>query len=115
MWPKSRELISNGIAESLIRLSIAAGAEFPLALTAVQDWLRPVENPYFIVHRLRESGLCRKFPVDALRLLNAVIDNQPWMPPKLSQCLDDIGKASPELLQNPRYQMLVMYSQQHGR
>jgi hypothetical protein len=114
VWPKSREFISPGIAESLIRLSIAAGDEFSLALTSVQDWLLPVENPFYIVHLLTESGFCNRFPGDSLRLLNAVIDNQPWMPPELVHCLDDIVKASPKSLQDPRYQKLIMYSQQHG-
>ncbi|MGC1376322.1 MAG: anti-phage defense-associated sirtuin Dsr1 [Anaerolineales bacterium] len=114
VWPKSRELMSNGIAESLIRLSIAAGTEFPLALTTVQYWLRPVENPHYIVYLLRESGLCNRFPVDALRLLNAVIDDQPWKPPELGQCLDDIVKSFPELQQDSRYQKLVTYSRRHG-
>jgi hypothetical protein len=114
IWPKSRELISNGIVEPLTRLCLAAGAEFPIALTAVQDWLLPAENPFYIVHLLYESGFCNRFPVDALRLLNIVIDNQPWGPPELGQCLDDIVKASPELLQDPQYQKVVTYSQQHG-
>jgi hypothetical protein len=114
VWPKSRDLVTDGIAQSLARLSIAAGAEFPKALTAVQDWLRPVERPHHTVYRLHESGLCNRFPADSLRLLSAVIDNQPWGPPELGQCLDGIAKAAPELQQDPRYQKLLTYSRQHG-
>ena len=37
IWPKSRELISNDIVESLARLCIAARGEFPIAFEAVQE------------------------------------------------------------------------------
>jgi len=62
VWPKSRNLASNSIAESLAVLSIAAGGEFPSALAAVVDWLRPIEHLHYVVHKLDESGLCARFP-----------------------------------------------------
>lgn len=110
VWPKSRELASNGIAESLARLSIAARGEFPSALSAVLDWLRPIEHPHYVVHRLHESGSAGRFPEDALRLLNAVIDDQPWAPEEMGQCLTAIAEAAPALKQDSRYQQLVQYS-----
>jgi hypothetical protein len=81
IWPRNREFATSGIAESLVRLSIAAGPEFSSAFLAVQDWLLPIEHPHYVVHQLHESGLCNSFPMDALRLLNAIIDDQPWAPP----------------------------------
>jgi hypothetical protein len=113
VWPKSRDLITNMIAESLTRLSIAAGSEFPSALEAVQDWLQPIAHPDYVVDRLHESSLCSKFPKDALQLLSRMIDNQQWGPRKLPHCLDAIAKASPELQDDPRYQKLLTYSRQH--
>ncbi|MGF6807440.1 hypothetical protein OKW30_002566 [Paraburkholderia sp. Clong3] len=71
VWPKSRDLATPRIAESLTRLIIAARAEFPAALAAVQDWLQPIEHPDYIVHLLHESGLCGRYPQDALHLLTA--------------------------------------------
>ena len=106
VWPKSRDLATPGIAESLARLSIAAGAEFPAALAAVEDWLRPLEHPTYVIHRLHESGLCTRFPSDSLRLLNAVFEEEPWVTPKLGQCLDSIVQATPRLAQNADYQRL---------
>lgn len=110
IWPKSRQLASNSIARSLTRLSIAARGEFPSALSAVLDWLRPIEHPDFVIHRLQESGLARRFPEDALRLLNAVLDDQPWAPRELSQCLEAISIASPALLQDHRHRRLAEYA-----
>lgn len=114
IWPKSRDLATPSIAESLVRLSIAAGSEFPSVLMAVQDWLRPIEHPHYVVHRLVESGLCGRFSEDALRLLNIIIDDQPWAPRELGQCLDTIVKVIPELARDDRYQRLFEYSRQRG-
>ena len=93
----------------MARLSIAAGSEFPAALTAVQDWLQAVEHPSFIVNRLYESGLCSQSPNDALRLLNAIIDDQLWAPLELGECLGAIAQSLPQLAQDPRHRRLVEY------
>jgi hypothetical protein len=114
VWPKSRNLASNSIAESLALLTIAARGEFPSALSAVINWLSPLEHPHFVVHRLHESELAKRFPEDALRLLDAVIDDQPWVPRKLGECLNAISQTSPELLQDRRYQQLAQYARRHG-
>jgi hypothetical protein len=110
VWPKSRDLATPQISESLVRMSIAAGSEFPAALTSVQDWLRPIEHPHFVVHKLQDSGLCDRFPVDALRLLNVIIEDQTWAPRELGQCLHAIVQAAPNLLQDARYRRLAEYS-----
>jgi hypothetical protein len=114
IWPKSRDLSSNSIAESLARLCIAARGEFPAALAAVLDWLRPIEHPHYVVHRLHEFGLCARFPEHALCLLDAVLNDQPWAPRELRQCLDAIAQALPNLRQDHRYQRLVEYARRRG-
>ncbi len=114
VWPKDRRLASNSIAGSLALLSIAARREFPVALSVVINWLSPLENPHFVVRCLHESGLAKRFPGDALRLLNAIIDDQPWAPRELGECLNAISQASPELLQDRRYQRLAEYARRHG-
>jgi hypothetical protein len=114
IWPKSRDLASNGIAESLARLCIAADSEFPSALATVADWLRPSEHPHYVVHRLHESGLCSRFPEAALRLLDTVLADQPWPPQELRQCLDAIAQAMSILQQDNRYRRLMEYARRHG-
>lgn len=114
VWPKSRDLATPRIAESLTRLIIAARGEFPAALAAAQDWLRPIEHPHYVVHLLHESGLCGRYPADALSLLNAVIAEQPWAPQELGKCLDTIVRAAHELGQDARYLRLLEYSRRRG-
>lgn len=114
VWPKSRDLATPRIAESLARLAIAAREEFPAALEAVHDWLQPVDHPHSIVHWLHESGLCSRFPEYALRLLAAVISDQHWAPRELGQCLDEVVQALPQLAQDSRYLRLREYSRRRG-
>lgn len=109
IWPKSRELATPRITVSLTRLAIAARGEFPAALTAVIDWLQPIEHPDYVVHLLHESGLCSKYPTDALKLLCAVIDDQRWGPEKLGKCLDQLIQAEPRLVQEPCFLSLSDY------
>ena len=110
IWPKSRNLATPRIAESLTRMVIASRGEFPAALAAVQDWLQSIEHPHYVVHLLAESGLCKRFPTEALLLLNAVIADQQWAPQELGQCLDEIAHAAPNLMQDARYLRLREYS-----
>lgn len=114
IWPKVCDLATSRIAESLTRLIIAARYEFPAAFAAMQDWLKPIEHPNYVVHLLHESGLCRSFPADALRLLDAVIAKQQWAPQKLGLCLDSIEHDSPELAQDFSFQRLREYSRRRG-
>ena len=114
IWPKSRDLATPRIAESLTRLVIAARGEFPAALAAVQDWLQPIEYPDYVAHLLHESGLCRRFPTEALLLMNAVIADQQWAPRELAQCLDEIAQAAPNLAQDARYLSLREYFRRRG-
>ena len=106
IWPKSYDLASNSIAESLACLSIAAGDEFPVALDEVIDWLRWIEHPDYVVERLHESDLCDRYPIKVLEFLDAVIDDHAWVPQKLKQCLNAIAEASPDLRQDQRYRRL---------
>ncbi len=110
IWPKSRDLVSGSIAESLAIMSIAAGEKFPVALDLIHDWLQPTKHPHYVVHRLKESGLSAKFPFDALSLLDTVIQDQPWRPPELGQCLTAISQATPNVQYDHRYQRLREYA-----
>ncbi len=109
VWPKSRDLATARISESLTRMTIAARGEFSEVLTAVQDWLRPIEHPDYLVHLLHESGLCSRFPVDALRLLAIVIADQKWAPQELGLCLTEIVAGARQLAQDARYLRLLEY------
>ncbi|HAU5565739.1 TPA: hypothetical protein JD264_18250 [Serratia fonticola] len=114
IWPKSRNLATPRISQSLTRMVIAARSEFPAALIATQDWLQPIEHPDYVIHLLHESNLCKRYPADALALLNAVVAEQQWGPRELGQCLDQILRADTQLGQDARYQRLIEYFRRRG-
>ncbi len=116
IWPKSRQMASKSIAESLARLSIAARGQFPVALSLIENWLQPLEYPDFVVDALLEADLPTRFPKEALGLLCAVIGEQSSPPGgKLRQCLTAISEAEAALLQDHRYTRLMEYCRRHGR
>ncbi|MGB8376986.1 MAG: hypothetical protein WCE70_00755, partial [Rhodanobacteraceae bacterium] len=115
IWPKSNDQASSANAESLARLCIAAGNEFPSAVAVVGNWLRVVQHPDYLIHRLQDSGQSAGFPEEALRLLSTIVgDQQSWLPPELRQCLDAIGQAAPHLRQDHRYMRLNELARRFG-
>lgn len=114
VWPKSRDLATSGIAESLARLAIATGEEFPNALTSVLDWLQPIEHPYYIFKRLQDSELCSRFPTHALRMLAAIVNDQPWGARGMQKCLDACLNADVRLAQDSTYRRLCEYARRFG-
>lgn len=114
IWPKCGEIASPRISESLARLVIAARNAFPDALTAMESWLQPIEHPHYFVRLLNESGLCSRYPDEALSLLDAVITDQQWLPSELSNCLDMIVQTKQNLKHDVRYLRLRDYLRMRG-
>lgn len=115
IWPRSNDQVSNANAESLARLCIAAGDEFPSAMAAVGNWLRVVQHPDYVIHRLQESDLPNRFPKDALQLLFLILgDQSSWLPPELRRCLDAIGRAVPDLRQHHRFRRVDELARRFG-
>lgn len=113
-WPKSKNLVSPRIARALTRLVIAARSEFPAALSEVLSYLQPYENPDYELGLLENSGLCERFPEDALQLLDAIIDDQRWLRLALGKCLDQIAQANPKLASDYRYRRIRDLYRQRG-
>lgn len=114
IWPKSKILVADSIAKSLARLCLAAGTEFPAALSAVVEWLSPMEHPDYVVDVLHQANHCSRFPDAALRLLDAILGNQSRVPGKLGQCLDAIVQAESGLSQDLRFQRLTVYARRRA-
>lgn len=114
VWPKSRDLVSPGIAEYLARMAIAAGDEFPAALAAIELWLKPIEHPSHLVNLLKSAGHCRRFGEASLKLLSAVMLDQLWGWDEIGHCLAEIASCAPELANDPRYFRLQQRAHQRG-
>jgi hypothetical protein len=115
IWPKSRDIVTPTISETIARLCIMALDAFPEALHELKHWLQPLDHPDLVVNLLHEMKLCERFPEAALELLNAVIgDNTQWLPRKLKDCLDTIRTIQPNVEGDTRFQRLHEYLRRHG-
>jgi hypothetical protein len=116
VWPNTRDRVSPTLAESLGRLCVAAQGQFPEAVALLRGWLSPPNHPDYVMHMLAASGLCTKFPSDALGFLDLVIPNRvQWLPRELRACLDEIGAADARLLDDARHRRLLEVVRQHGQ
>jgi hypothetical protein len=115
IWPKSRDVVTPGVSETLARLCITALDAFPEALDELEHWLRPPNDPNLLVHLLHEAKLCERFPQAALAFLNTIIgDNAQWPPQNLRECLEAIRGVQPNLETDNRFQRLVEYLRRHS-
>ncbi|MFJ5296722.1 anti-phage defense-associated sirtuin Dsr1 [Pseudomonas sp. NPDC088368] len=113
IWPKTRELVTENIGQSLARLCLAAGDEFPAAFGMVKDWLLPFQHGHFIVKTLMDSGLCTRYPLEALRFLATITGELPWVPRELETCLVAISAANGAVQADPEYCRLVDYHRRY--
>lgn len=115
VWPKTRDVITPAISESLARLCVAARDAFPEALAELRYLLQPVEHPGFLFHLMSEAKLCEQFPSVALAFLNTVIGNDAkWPLRELKQCLDGIESADRELAKDATFIRLTDLYRRRG-
>lgn len=115
IWPKSNEHASSANTDSLARLCIAAGTEFPSAMAAIGNWLRVAKHPDYAIRHLQKSGLPSRFPDEALQLLFLILGDQtPWLPPELRQCLDAIEVTVPNSRQDYRFMRIDELARRFG-
>jgi hypothetical protein len=109
IWPKSRDLATERIGQSLARLCLAAGHEFPAAFETVQNWLGPIQHGHFLIKTLLDSGLCQQHPKQALQFLGVIVGEEPWVPKELGSCLAEIGASDGSLSNDAEYCRLSDY------
>ncbi len=115
IWPKSIDLRTPPISENFARLCVASREAFPEALNELRHWLIPVEYPDFLISRLYEADLCKRFPASALTFLDAIVgqDTQ-WLPDELRQCLNDIKQTDQQLANDGRFNRLDELIERRG-
>jgi hypothetical protein len=114
IWPKSSNLVSSKLATYLSQLCIATGNYFPEALSEVKSWLSVIERPDYSILLLERSNLCENFPSDSLQFLSLIVNDQPYVPRQLVDCLKKIKASSSSLADTPEYTRLFEYSRSKG-
>jgi hypothetical protein len=120
LWPYLDQITESNarqsIAESMARLSIVAGNAFPQALDLVKPWLMLLQSSDYPVHLLSISELAAKNPLEALRLLVAIVDvGAGWAPSELRTCLDVIAKAAPNLKNTTDFKSLDEFARRRNQ
>ncbi len=113
IWPRSLDLRTPAVSESLAKVCIAARDAFPEALDELRHWLLPPQHPGRLMYRLKESKLCEKFPEYALDFLELIVDyKSAW---GVRECLEQIQVVDAELIDDQRFQRLRERLRQFGQ
>ena len=114
MWPRSKTLVSAGIADDFARLCVASGDRFPRALGILKPWLMKLAHSDYIVTRLSETPHCLRFPQETLDFLSAIVDVTGWAPKSLRKCLSDIAIGASDLARDSRFLSLDAFLRGSG-
>lgn len=110
VWPKDRQLAEDqNITNAMAELVLETDTRFPQAMELLAGWLRMISYPYSLITTLRGSGLCTRFPREALTFLTKVIGNRTTgvaISTDFGPCLDDIVEGGPTLANDARVQHL---------
>ena len=115
IWPKSKDRRTPAISESLGRVCIAAQDAFPAAMKELRGWLQPLQYPGVLMHRLKTSELCLRFPETGLDFLHLTISEKVPQMWDVDSCLKQIRTAEPELENDSRFQILRDFLRIRGR
>jgi hypothetical protein len=115
IWPQLLARRTPAISHAFAELCVAAGNSFGDALSVLQGWLQPLRRPDTAIHDLDESQVCEEFPVDALQFLTTIVgENAEWPPEHLPSCLRKIRAAAPAIVEDSRFEALMIYVRQKG-
>ena len=103
-WPQSRRHKTRVISITLAMLCVAARKKFPDAIKILDPWLQRLPGQGSAIKDLHKTGLCKKFPVEALRFLDKTVSNNYHSPDELRVCLQSIREAKPRLSTDPGFQ-----------
>ena len=115
IWSPQHDRKTSEVSECFCRLCIAAGEAFPEVLEELRDWLQPLQYPGHSMGRLKDSGLCSKFPAESLDLLRRVTGDKPPLGDELRECLQQIQSAEPTLKNDPRFRRLLELLHSQGQ
>ena len=110
-WPKHEEAKSIKVSGNLAWMAVEAGNAFPDAVAAIENSLQP-EKWGHTLHELKASGLHKRFPDAAWRLIHHVVgDDTVIAGSSLSEILDEISQANPAIAEDDHFKRLCARAQ----
>lgn len=116
-WPRQLRFQSEQTARQFAYIAEKAGDRFPEVVDLVLPFLRPVAHFDTFAYRLKkhdgeDEGYSARFPADTLRLLDAIVGDDPQLKPwNLSELIETIAEARPALRQSDQWRRLKSISQ----
>jgi len=105
-WPKHEEAKSIKVSGNLAWMVIEAGNAFPDAVAAIENSLQP-EEWGDTLHELEASGLYKRFPDAAWRLIDHVVGHDTVTAgSSLLEILDEISQAAPAIAEDDHFKRL---------
>lgn len=105
-WPKHEQAKSVEVSKNLAWMAIEAGNAFSDAVAAIENSLQP-EKWGNTLHKLKETGLHKRFPDAAWRLIDHVVgDDIVIAGSNLSEILDEIAQANPAIAEDDHFKRL---------
>ncbi|WP_109808459.1 SIR2 family protein [Sphingosinithalassobacter portus] len=111
-WPRQLRFQSEASARQFAYIAEKAGDRFPEVVELVLPFLRPVAHFDTFAYRLKKQdedgqGYSARFPADTLRLLDAVVGDDPQLKPwNLGELIETIAEAQPALRQSDQWRRL---------
>jgi hypothetical protein len=105
VWPKQIAAKTSRVSAKLVELAFSQGSRFPLFADYVLPLVVPIDQDYIRlpIERTDSDLLVETYPEPTLALLDAVLtDNARQWPYGVSEILDRIAKANPQLLTDSR-------------
>ena len=105
VWPKQIAAKTPRVSAKLAELAFAQGDRFPLFVEYILPLVVPIDQDYIQlpIERTDRDHLVETYPEPTLALLNALLtDNPRQWPYGVSEILDRIAKAEPQLLTDGR-------------
>lgn len=109
IWPKERKYLTIKISHTLAELCVRFKTDFPEALELLLPYLRSIESGTALINPLKNSGLCSKYPKDALKFLGKTINDNTDFTHYLNDCLNQIKNADKSLAKSRIYRRLRSY------
>lgn len=116
VWPKSHDKRTGNQSAAFVELCVYAGPLFLEAFSLLRPMLIQTQHFYLPVKALAESQLATQHPLEALSLLNAIVDeSEQWPPEELSTCLEQIFLVKPEVGSDATFRQLREYCDRYRR
>ncbi|ENP8338782.1 hypothetical protein VH1709_contig00008-0270 [Vibrio harveyi] len=106
IWPKETALNEQTI-HKLVLVCIAANEFFEDAFSVLKHYISRTTYNDYVVKKLYETSLLKKFPYSGLHLLDLLIGEPVYRPArKLESCLQQISVSEPSLVSTTEYKRL---------